>query len=185
MRSLGPTADLQHTLQAVQGGEWVTLGSRTNQQNRPSDHEIFFRRRFYKSSFMHCLLCKKAPKSLMETPAVRDQLHPSGDQQHPSADLCAWWQLTPFTKITYTPTSPLISWEQFLGANWKVVSQALVLILPPIKLYSQLCHCAFSFSQHLEDSLKSPFTEILLSRVCFKGSIAKDSNDRLSQKTSS
>ena len=182
MRSLGATADLQHTLQAVQGGEWVTLGSRTNQQNRPSDHEIFFRRRFYKPSFVHCLLCKKALKSLTETPAVRDQLHSSGDQ-HPSADLCAWWQLTPFTRITHTPTSPLISWEQFHGAIWEAVSQALVLILPPIKLYSQLSHCAFSFSQHQKTLSSLHLQKFYWVGCVLKGLSPKNSNDRLSQKT--
>ena len=166
MRSLVATAYLQHTPQAVQGGEWGTLCSRTNQQNRPSDREIFFRRRFYKPGFLHCLLSKKARKSLMETPAVHDQ-------HHPSADMCAWWQLTPFPHI-HTDLSP-----HLLGV---VPRSYLRGCLPgsgphsaPSKtLLTILSLCFFFFSQPLEDSLKSPFTEILLSRACFKGSITTE-----------
>ena len=120
---------LQHTLQAVQGGEWGTLCSGKNRQNRPSDREIFFRRRFYEPSFVHCLLSKKALKSLTETPAVHDQHHPSGDQQHPSTDMCAWWQLTSFTKITCTLTSP-----SSLGSSSSELSERL-----SPRLWSSFC----------------------------------------------
>ena len=38
---------------------------------------------------------------------------------------------------------PAASLEQFLRAIWGTVSQTAALILPPIKLNSQLSHCAF------------------------------------------
>ena len=50
---------------------------------------------------------------------------------------------SPFTKITYILTSLLNSLEQFLRAIWNVVSWAAFLILPQMKLNSQLSHCAF------------------------------------------
>ena len=40
---------------------------------------------------------------------------------------------------------PIASLEQFLRAIWGAVSQAVVLILPQIKLNSQLSHYAFAF----------------------------------------
>ena len=56
---------------------------------------------------------------------------------------------SPYTKITCILTSLLTSSEQFLRAIWEPVSQAIVLILPQIRLNSQLSHCSFLFSQHL------------------------------------
>ena len=55
---------------------------------------------------------------------------------------------SPFTKITYILTFPPASLEQFLRAIWDAVSQAAVLILPQIKLNSQLSRCAFFLSPH-------------------------------------
>ena len=60
--------------------------------------------------------------------------------------------------IVCTPPSPKshahwpsvpASLEQFLTAIWDAVSQAIVLILPQIKVNSQVSHCAFFFSQQL------------------------------------
>ena len=60
--------------------------------------------------------------------------------------------------IACTPPSPKsdahwpsvpASLEQFLTAIWDAVSQAIVLILPQIKVNSQVSHCAFFFSQQL------------------------------------
>ena len=49
---------------------------------------------------------------------------------------------SPFTKITCILTFPPASLEQFLRAIWEAVSQAIVLILPQIKLNSQLSRFA-------------------------------------------
>ena len=48
----------------------------------------------------------------------------------------------PFTTTSYTLTLPSTALVQFLRALWNAVSQAIVLILPQIKLDSQLSHCA-------------------------------------------
>ena len=58
---------------------------------------------------------------------------------------------SPFTKITYILTFSPTSSGQFLRAIWNAVSQATVLILPQIKLNSQLSHCAFFFSRWYPD----------------------------------
>ena len=51
----------------------------------------------------------------------------------------------PITKITYMLSFPAASLEQCLNAIGGAVSQAAVLILPQIKLNSQLLHCGFFF----------------------------------------
>ena len=51
----------------------------------------------------------------------------------------------------YTDLHPT-SLGQFLRAIWGAVSLAAVLILPQIKLYSQLSHCAFFFFQSTRPS---------------------------------
>ena len=53
------------------------------------------------------------------------------------------WTNFPFTKITSVLTFPTISVEQFLRVIWGAVSQAIVLILIPMKLNSECSHCAF------------------------------------------
>lgn len=56
--------------------------------------------------------------------------------------------MSPFTHITCVLTIPPLSLERFLRALRNAPSQAMVLILPPVKLNSQrLSHCAF-FSHH-------------------------------------
>ena len=50
-----------------------------------------------------------------------------------------------FIKITYILPFPTTSLEQSLGAIWSAVSWAAVLILPPIKLNSQLSTLCFFF----------------------------------------
>ena len=55
----------------------------------------------------------------------------------------ALFHVSPFTKITYIWTLPLpLQTSSFLRAIWDVLSQAIALTLPQIKLNSQL----FSFS---------------------------------------
>ena len=66
--------------------------------------------------------------------------------------ICAWLHLLPLhQKHIYTdlPPPPASSLEQFLRAIWQLpaVSRTIVLILPPIKLNSQLSRCAFFFFQ--------------------------------------
>ena len=58
----------------------------------------------------------------------------------------------PFSKIIYNINSDLLpcSLEQFLRTLWNTVSWVIVLILPQIKLNSQLSHCAFLFSRQLD-----------------------------------
>ena len=69
----------------------------------------------------------------------------------------SWWHLllvtssdlheiactSPSSKITYLLTCPPNFFEQFLRAVWGAVSWVIVLILPQIKLDSQLSNCAF------------------------------------------
>ena len=55
-----------------------------------------------------------------------------------------------------THTAPATSLEQFLRAIWNAASQAIVLILPQIKLNSQLSHYTFLFSIDIP-SLSPPF----------------------------
>ena len=56
--------------------------------------------------------------------------------------------MSPFTKTTYILTFPPTSSDQFLRAIWGAIFQAIALILPQIKLDSQLSHCAVFLSQH-------------------------------------
>ena len=62
---------------------------------------------------------------------------------------------SPFTKITYILTFLPPSLEQFLRAFWNAVSWAIVLILPQIKLDSQLSRSAIFFgwqNEHVKQS---------------------------------
>ena len=61
----------------------------------------------------------------------------------------------PITKITYMLSFPAASLEQCLNAIGGAVSQAAVLILPQIKLSSQLSGCASIFSRQ-DDRRSSP-----------------------------
>ena len=67
--------------------------------------------------------------------------------------ICAWLHVLPLHKITYILTFPPTSLEQFLRAIWNAVSQAIVLILPQIKLNSQLSCCAFFSVDHFHHML--------------------------------
>ena len=58
--------------------------------------------------------------------------------------MCVWLHVPHFTKIPYILTFPPASSEQFLRAFWHAVSRDTVLILPQIKLNSQLSRCTFS-----------------------------------------
>ena len=102
-----------------------------------------FRGRFYESNF--CI------SSYLEK------------HENLSCDVCSWWLAATFMRlaiifwknvflIACTPPSPQshIYWPssptslvQFLRAIWNAAFRAIVLILPPIKLGSQLSHCAF------------------------------------------
>ena len=50
---------------------------------------------------------------------------------------------SPFTKTLYIDFPPLAALEQSLRAIWDAASRAAVLILPQIKLSSQLTRCVF------------------------------------------
>ena len=60
-------------------------------------------------------------------------------------NMCLIALYSPFTKITYILTFPPTSLEQFPRGIWNAVSQAEVLILPQIKLNSELSCCAIFF----------------------------------------
>ena len=66
-----------------------------------------------------------------------------------------------FAKITYRLTFGPVSLQQFLRAIWNTVSQAIVLILPPIKLNSQLSLCAFFFLTDI-GNLKHLYKDFLI-----------------------
>ena len=101
--------------------------------------------KIYEPNFWHRLTSRKALKRLTETCARRDSQQPSWGWQEPSAKMCAWLHVRPFTKIAYTLTSSHpTSQEQFLRALWEAVSRATVLILPQIKLNS---HVVLFFSR--------------------------------------
>ena len=57
--------------------------------------------------------------------------------------MCAWLYVFSLHRITYILTIPPASLKQFLRAIWGAVSQAAVLILPPVKLNSQLSSAFF------------------------------------------
>ena len=101
--------------------------------------------------FLHLLLSRKALKSFMWCLLLvtSGNLHETSDYLLKECALdCVY---SPFTTISYILTSPPpTSLVQFLRAIWNAASRAIVLILPPIKLDSQLSYCAF-FS---EDSCK-------------------------------
>ena len=59
---------------------------------------------------------------------------------------------SPFTKTLYIDLSPSASLEQSLRAG--AASQAAVLILPPIKLNSQLSNCASFFSRQQDQGFQ-------------------------------
>ena len=60
--------------------------------------------------------------------------------------MCSIACMHPITKITHLLSFPAASLAQCLRAVWGAVSQAAVLILPQIKLNSQLLHCAFKLT---------------------------------------
>ena len=61
-------ADLQHPWKAFRVEiRNEALCSGENWQNRPSDSSIFFRRKFYKSQFLHLLIHRETLKSLLVT----------------------------------------------------------------------------------------------------------------------
>ena len=85
-----------------------------------------------------------------------------------NGDICSSWlaaslcqnvhltACTSFTKIIYNTDFPSISLEWFLRAIWYVVSCAIVLILTPTILNSQLSHCAvFSVNSHGDQRKRS------------------------------
>ena len=92
----------------------------------------YYQEKILRAQFLHLLISRKALKSFMVTSAPCDY-------QQPSAKMCAWLHVSPFTKITYIQIFPPTSSEQFLRAIWNAASQAIVLILPQIKLFLILC----------------------------------------------
>ena len=75
-----------------------------------------------------------------------------------NACLVAW--TSPFTKIAYILTLPPTPLERYFRAIWNAVSQAAVLILPQIKLTSQLLGCAYvsSWQTYIFKKLNSSTT---------------------------
>ena len=138
--------DLQHPLKGTQGGEqkWGNRCSGENGQNRPSDS--YFQEKILGAQFLHLLSSRKALNSFMVTSAPQDWQKPSAKK------VCVSMHVPPphFTKITCILLFPPASAEQFLRAIWGALSQATVFFLPPMKLNSQLLHCAFSLSRHAD-----------------------------------
>ena len=59
--------------------------------------------------------------------------------------MCAWLHVPPPSPKSYIPTFPPASLERYFRAIWNAASQAAVLILPQIKLRSQLLGLRFFF----------------------------------------
>ena len=84
--------------------------------------------------------------------------------------------ISPFTKALYFDFFPTAALEQSLRAIWDAASQAAVLILPQIKLNSQLSSCTSCFF-----SWQHPFLINTLQKVVIEGiylNIIKAINDQ-------
>ena len=133
--------DFQHPLKGVQGGEqkWGTRCSEKNWQNRSSDR--YFQEPILWAQFLYLLISRKALKSFMIYKSLLLLVASRNLQQ-----ICALSHTLPLNQ-NHKYIDPLpSSLEQFLRAIWDAVSQAVRLILPPIKFNSQLSHCIFFFS---------------------------------------
>ena len=137
-------ADLQHPLKEVQNvdQEWVNMCSGRNWLNRSSGSWIF------SGDFMSSILASpciwKSTKILHGDSWLAVTFTSLAETCKKYVLVCMF---SSFTKVPHTLTSPATSLEQFLRAIWNAVSQAIVPILPHIKLTSQLSHCEFFFFQ--------------------------------------
>ena len=133
-------ADFQHPLKGGQGGEqkWGTLCSGKNCRTRLQIVKYFLELILW-AQFLHLLISRKALKSFMVTfcsswlAVTFTRLAEAFCKKY-----VLDWRYSPFTKITCLLTFSPASLEQFLRAIWDAISWAIVLILPQIKLNSQL-----------------------------------------------
>ena len=102
----------------------------------------YFQEKILWAQFVHLLMSREALKSVMVTSVPSSNL-----LQKRVLDCLYHTSFPSFTKITYILTFPPTSSERFLRAIWNAVSQAIVLILPQIKLNSQLSRCTLFFSR--------------------------------------
>lgn len=106
-----------------------------NRKNRSSD--IYIQEILW-AQFLRLLISRKALKCFMVTSAPHDQ-------QQPSAKcILDYMHLPLHQNHTYPNILPYLSGSIFRGI-WNATSQAIFLILPPIKFNSQLLRCAYVY----------------------------------------
>ena len=150
-------ADLQHPLQRVQGGDqkWRRHSVLWEKwQNRSASIVRYFQEKILRAQFLHLLISRKSTKII-------------------NSDICSLqWAVslcqnvfsaacTPLTRNIYDTDLLPISLELFLRATWVARSQAIVLILPQMKLDPQLSHCASVFAANTPHHQFSPFLKSL------------------------
>ena len=127
-------ADLHHLLREAQVGGWGTLCSwETGGTGLYSAR--YFQKLISWSQSLHLFISRKSLNHFMVT---------SGPvtSRKTFCKISAWLHWALRSPKSFVFTFPHSSLEQFLRANWGAISRAAVLILPQMKLNSQLSCCA-------------------------------------------
>ena len=140
------TTDLQHPLKGVPGGdqEWGILCSGRNCQNRSTDSKIVSGEWCVSPVLVSPHIQKSTKVFHGDVGSLGLAVTVMSLAETFGKNMCLM-HIFPFCKITNILAFHPTSLGQFLRALWGAVSLAVVLILPQIKLYSQLSHCAFLF----------------------------------------
>ena len=104
-----------------------------------------FRQMFLGTDFTILILA--SPHIWGSTKSLHSDIIPSGLTKTFCKLSASWYWTPPSPKLIYR-LSPTAALEQSFRAIWDAASQAAVLILPQIKLNSQLSSCTSFFSQH-------------------------------------